>query len=104
MAGEGRRPSNSVPIEYMAVRADGRSPILSEVRRVSIGEEEEEGEEEGRSLSLLLSLLFLLLLLLSGGLLGAQTTSSSNKEEKKPEAMMGIMRDWTNGNRTPAME
>lgn len=99
----GRRPSNSIPIQYMAVRADGRSPILSEVRRVSIGEEEDEGEEGGRLLSLLLSLEFWSLLL-SGGLLGAQTACSSNKEENKPEAMMGIMRDWTNGNRTPAME
>lgn len=100
----GRRPSNSIPIQYMAVRADGRSPILSEVRRVSIREEEDEGEEVGRLLLLLLSLIFWSLLLLSGDLLGAQTTCSSNKEENKPEAMMGIMRDWTNGNRTPAME
>lgn len=102
----GRRPSNSIPIQYMAVRADGRRPILSEVRRVSIEEEEEEGEEGGRFLSLLLSLVFWswCLLLSSGGLLGAPTTCSLNKEENKPEAMMGIMRDWTNGNRTPAME
>lgn len=100
----GRRPSNSVPIEYMAVRAAGRRPTLSEVRRVSIGEEEEEEGDGSRLLSLLLSSGFLFLLLLSGGLLGAQTTCLSNKEEKRPEAMMGITRDWTNGNRTPAME
>ena len=88
----GRRPSNSVPMAYMAVMAEGRRPVLSsEVRRVSI----EEGE--GLSLSSLLSVL-------SGWSLGARMTWSSNKEEKVPEAMMGIMRDWTKGNRTPAME
>lgn len=92
MADLGRRPSNSVPIEYMAVRVDGNRPILSEIRRVSTVEEEE--EKEGRSLSLLLS----------GWFLGARTTSSSNKEEKRPKAMVGIMQDCTNGNRTPAIE
>lgn len=85
MGERGIRPSNSAPIAYIALMAEGRRPILSsELRRVSIVE-----ELEGSS-----PLSSLLFSALSGfGLLGARTTWSSNKEENMPEAMMGTMRD-----------